>query len=284
MGWQFTNSVEEFAGVAGAYLASDPERHTVALTVVDNVLAGVRWSEDEMHFGWWVDDGQVCGAVFMTPPYPLQLVGVPDIAMTELVDALRARRADVTVVNGERAEADAFARAWTEGTALTVTIDMQQRLYRLEELGADPRPVAGTGRLATDADLELVTQWFTDFHAEAHAEQMAAEVLQENARRRVTERLIWLWEDGGERVAMAARNATAAGVARVGPVYTPPTHRKQGYGTAVTAACTQDALTSGARGAVLFTDLSNPTSNAIYQAIGYRPVVDRVIVKFVHSA
>jgi predicted GNAT family acetyltransferase len=283
MGWQFTNSVEDFVASAGAYFESDPERHTVALTVTESVLAGVRWSDDEMHFGWWTEDDEVRGAAFMTPPFPLHLVGVPIVAAVPLIEALHARGADVTAINGERDQAQAVADALTDGTDAEVAVEMQQRLYRLEELIPVPRPVAGSGRLATDADLELVTQWFTDFHDEAHAEQLTAAALQQNAQRRVSEQLVWLWESNGQRVSMAARSATAAGIARVGPVYTPPAHRKQGFGTAATAECTKDALATGARGAVLFTDLSNPTSNAIYQAIGYRPVVDRVILKFVHS-
>ena len=31
---------------------------------------------------------------------------------------------------------------------------------------------------------------------------------------------------------------------------------------------------------VLYTDLANPTSNALYQRLGYRPVEDRVIFSF----
>jgi predicted GNAT family acetyltransferase len=31
---------------------------------------------------------------------------------------------------------------------------------------------------------------------------------------------------------------------------------------------------------VLFTDLANPTSNALYQRLGYRPVEDRSLVEF----
>lgn len=80
--------------------------------------------------------------------------------------------------------------------------------------------------------------------------------------------------------ALAGRHATATGVARVAPVYTPPENRRCGYGAAVTAACTSDALHCGAQQVVLFTDLANPTSNAIYQRIGYRPVSDRTIVRF----
>jgi RimJ/RimL family protein N-acetyltransferase len=41
-------------------------------------------------------------------------------------------------------------------------------------------------------------------------------------------------------------------------------------------AVSQAALDAGARDVVLFTDLANATSNALYQRIGYRPVADRV--------
>jgi predicted GNAT family acetyltransferase len=280
MGWTFTHSVAEFTASAGSFVAADPERHTVALTVVESVQAGVRWSDEDMHFGWWTSDGAVRAAVFLTPPYPLQLIGVPSEAVAELVGALRARGAPVAAVNGERGQAADFARGWIAGTSLNSTTEMSQRLYRLEELRAPSPPAIGDGRLATSADLDLVIAWFTDFHAEAAAEQVTAEHLRDNAVRRIDQGLVWLWEDAGEPVAMAARNATAAGIARIGPVFTPTAKRRNGYGTAVTVACTQDALSTGARGAVLFTDLSNPTSNAIYQRIGYRPLEDRTILRF----
>jgi predicted GNAT family acetyltransferase len=68
-------------------------------------------------------------------------------------------------------------------------------------------------------------------------------------------------------------------VARIGPVYTPPEYRGHGYGSAVTAAATAAVLAAGAV-PVLYTDLANPTSNKIYQAIGYRAVADRAAVWF----
>ena len=100
-------------------------------------------------------------------------------------------------------------------------------------------------------------------------------------RNRIENGLLWVWEDStGAVVSLAGRNATAAGVARVAPVYTPPDNRRRGYGAAVTAACTSDAVRCGVQQVVLFTDLANPTSNAIYQRIGYRPVSDRAILRF----
>lgn len=39
----------------------------------------------------------------------------------------------------------------------------------------------------------------------------------------------------------------------------------------MTAEATAAAVRAGAAHVVLYTDLANPTSNSIYQAIGYRP-------------
>jgi predicted GNAT family acetyltransferase len=87
-----------------------------------------------------------------------------------------------------------------------------------------------------------------------------------------------LWEVAGEPVAMAGLTHTVAGVARIAGVYTPRAHRQQGYGGAVTTAASQTAMGRGASEVVLFTDLANATSNALYQRLGYRPVEDRVML------
>lgn len=281
MTWQFGNSAEEFAESTRLLLDGDPERHTLAVTIVEDVRGGFRWSDADPHFGWWADRGRVRAAVLMTPPYPLLLIAVPQSAIAGLVEGLRERAAPVTAVNGERESAAAFAVGWTSGTSLATTVALEQRLYRLERLIEPRRRASGAGRLAVDSDVDLVTRWLDAFHTETGAhELMKPEQLREMARRRVTGQLVWVWEDDAEPVAMAGRTPTVSGVARVGPVYTPVTSRRRGYGTAVTAACTQHASATGARGVVLFTDRSNPTSNAIYQEIGYRPVADRTVLRF----
>jgi predicted GNAT family acetyltransferase len=77
---------------------------------------------------------------------------------------------------------------------------------------------------------------------------------------------------------MAVLSRQVAGVCRVGTVYTPPDRRQRGYGGAVTAAVSQQALEAGAAEVVLYTDLANPTSNALYQRLGYRPIGDRLSI------
>jgi predicted GNAT family acetyltransferase len=79
---------------------------------------------------------------------------------------------------------------------------------------------------------------------------------------------------------MAGAHQPTAGVVRVAPVYTPSEHRRRGYGGAATVAVSQAALDASAADVVLFTDLANPTSNALYQRLGYRPLEERVVLRF----
>lgn len=83
---------------------------------------------------------------------------------------------------------------------------------------------------------------------------------------------------------MAGVRSPAAGVSRIGPVYTPPEHRDHGYGSAVTAAAARWAHSAGATEVVLFADLANPVSNAIYQRIGFLAVSDWVSIGFTPQA
>jgi predicted GNAT family acetyltransferase len=79
---------------------------------------------------------------------------------------------------------------------------------------------------------------------------------------------------------MAMLRAPAAGVSRIGPVFTPCDQRSRGYGSAVTAAAADLAHRNGTANVVLFADLANPVSNSIYQRIGFEPVVDSVRIDF----
>jgi GNAT superfamily N-acetyltransferase len=80
--------------------------------------------------------------------------------------------------------------------------------------------------------------------------------------------------DGGLKEEVLRRRAPAFAVACIGPVYTPPEQRRKGYASAAVATVSQLFLHAGAR-VCLYTDQANPTSNGIYQAIGYQPVVDQ---------
>ena len=90
----------------------------------------------------------------------------------------------------------------------------------------------------------------------------------------------WVWEVDGGPVAQATARPVVAGMSRIGPVYTPPEHRRHGYGAAVTAAASRWALGAGARCVVLFTDAATPTTNALSPRLGYRYRHDAVMLEF----
>ena len=149
-----------------------------------------------------------------------------------------------------------------------------------------PRGVDGAMRLADSGDRTLVLEWMTAFTEEAlHGADDP-----ERIERSVDARLgpggtggICLWETAGRAVSLAGFGRRTPNGLRI-PVYTPPEHRGHGYGSAVTAAASQIALDRGKRFCFLYTDLANPTSNAIYMRIGYRPVCDSREIAFVRRA
>lgn len=279
MSWTLTDDIEHFAPRVWDLLAGEPARHTIALTVIDSLRAGRRFSADPMLFGVYEDASAVRGAVLMTPPFELLLAAVPADTTAGLVAALREAGVAVPGANGEAATVDRFATAWTEGRGLPARVATQLRLYELGSLRPPHPPPAGRPRAATGHDLGTAVAFLRAFEQEIaghHATDVAA-----TARERIADERLWLWEDAsGAPASLAARTRTIVGVARIAPVYTPPQHRRRGYGTAITAACADDALHRGADHVVLFTDLANPTSNRIYQQIGFEPRGDSRVVRF----
>jgi predicted GNAT family acetyltransferase len=271
----------EFAARARPWLDGHPVEANVAATVLEATVAGQYRAEE----GLWLlvldGHGDVIGAGLQTPPYPLLLPPLPDGAAVAVAAELAGRARDLPGVNGPSETSTAFALAWRRLTGATVHRSMAERVYVLEAL-TPPAGVSGCARAAAGPDLELCVRWWDDFHAEAWPGTPRSDPTPQVSAR-IGAGLLWLWEDG-EPVSMAGVNPPAAGVARVGPVYTPPALRRRGYASAVTAAATRAGLAAGANRCMLYTDLANPTSNAIYQRLGYRAFADAVAYRFEPAA
>ncbi|MFI6478931.1 GNAT family N-acetyltransferase [Nonomuraea sp. NPDC050663] len=265
--WTISEDLGEYAKHAEPYLLTDPVANTVPLTVLANLRAGM--PHDGAFFGWYTGDGEVRGAIFRTPPFPLGLAAMPVEAVPALVKALDTRQ--IPAVQGPLPLADALA------AGRRITHHRAERLYRLGELTA-PAGVPGTGRIATAADTGLLAAWSAAFLAEATSDPVHD--VRQIVERRTARGDLVIWEDGGAPVAFAGVSTPAGGVSRIGPVYTPPEARGKGYGSAVTAFGSRHALDTRSEHVVLFTDLGNATSNKIYQEIGYLPVSDYAHITF----
>ena len=279
MAWTLTDSIEEYLVHAGGYLRARPVENTIELGATETLRARgpAAYGGPAPLFGWWHSPaGDIAAALLHTPPYPALLSGDP-AAAAPLAAELAGRGWALPGVNGPADGVTSFAAAWLRHTGAPSTLQRRSRLFRLGDLILPEPMPPGAARTAVEADTDLLADWYAAFSAETGERGGLA-------RRDVTDRLgyggLTIWEVDGVPVAMAGRGRPAAGIVRVGPVYTPPGQRRRGYGGAATVAVTQAGLDDGADGVVLFTDLANPASNALYVRLGYRPVTDRLQLAF----
>jgi hypothetical protein len=283
---QFCADPGEFLAAAGGYLAADPVVSTVVTTVAHRLLAQQADGIGLPGRIWWLvvrNDSAVAGAGMRTAPFaPYRpfLLPMPDQAAVALARALHERGEEVLGLNGARPAVDVCAAELARLGGGRVQVSVHTRLHELGEL-VWPAPVPGGLQAATRDDLDLVMEWFGAFMgdadeqagrprgASAHEVPDRTEVL----RRLHTGRL-WFWvNQAGERVHLTGVSPPSFGVARVGPVYTPPTQRGRGWASNAVAEISRQIQAEGAR-VCLFTDQANPTSNKIYAALGYQPVAD----------
>ncbi|MGR4850605.1 GNAT family N-acetyltransferase [Streptomyces sp. LARHCF252] len=279
--WHLTQDLDDFLARAGTFLRSQPALHTLPLTVTETLRTRGRhvYGDGVPEFGVLERDGAVRASFFRTPPHWLNVTALT----SEEADALAARLAALGQrlpgVNADHDTAAAFTEAWQRHTGATATLRQRQRLYRLGTLTVpDPAPPGGP-RIAVEADRAQLIRWHAEF-TEAIGMGIARDA-DEWADARIEQGGITFWEaPDGTPVAMAGRTPLIAGQIRVAPVYTPPHLRGRGYAGAATAEISRTALASGAQEVLLFTDLANPTSNGLYQRIGYRAVADFAVYDF----
>ena len=257
---------------AADFLSSKPAEHNLVLTLLTE-----RSADPEPGRFWCARDGsEVLGVMFQSPlDLHAAITPAPPDAVGALAEVAAEGAPDLPGVSGEAATAARFAGCWAELLKLPAAPVEGQRLYELTTLRA-PDDVNGGLRRAVAGDADLLVAWMEGFEADTRGAAVRPEAL----LRRLADGLVWIWEDGGRAVSMASHTPALAGMARVGPVYTPPEHRRHGYAAACTAAVTQVALDTGAASCVLYTQLTNPQSNAIYRRLGYEPIQETVHYRF----
>ncbi|MGC4892645.1 GNAT family N-acetyltransferase [Micromonospora sp. DT31] len=283
----FYSDPTEFLAAAEPYLAADPVRGTVVASVAHRMAArraeGVALPEND----WWLvvrdASGAVVGAGMRCAPFPPRppfLLSMPDQAAVALAHTLHRRGERVRAVNGALPAVRVCAEEVARLDGGRVEVAQHTRVHVLDAL-APPAPVPGALRVASAADIDLVVAWFGAFMADAdeqagrprgtsaHEAPDRAELL-----RRIRDGRVWFWTDGsGRPVHLTAANPPSFGVARVGPVYTPPEQRGRGWAGNAVAEVSRLLTAEGAR-VCLFTDQANPVSNGLYARIGFRPLVD----------
>jgi len=252
---------------AHAFLVAEPARHNLLLSILESSI------EFALGGSFWlvVDGADVVGFGLESPPG----MGAVLSPMPASMGRLLAETITIPLprVQGEANTAAAFAGAWTERHRLGAEPE-GGRFYELGPVCA-VADAPGRLRLAEPADRPTLVEWTIAFGGET---QTIAEYAEQSVDLAVAREQMWVWDDG-RPVSMSGASNVAAGVARIRGVYTPPEQRGRGYAT----ACVEHQsrlLAERGLGCVLYTQLSNPTSNAIYQRIGYRPIAETLVYRF----
>jgi RimJ/RimL family protein N-acetyltransferase len=260
-----------FAGRVRPLLEADPASNVMA-TVLTSILEG-QPADPPPVFAYGLDRRDaVTVAALRVPPRPMLCTALDAAGAERLLDAWLDVDPEPAGINALAPTARLIAAGWERRMGGRARLRMRLALHALQAVTDPPRPAAGRLTRAGPEHWDLLVGWWEAFGAEAGAFVGSAERVVAHRLRRGDQ---WLWvQPAGEPVSMVATNLPVAGAVRIGPVYTPPGHRNRGYASAAVAAVSRQALSSGARSCMLFTDLGNPTSNHIYADVGYRRFAD----------
>ncbi len=266
---------ETFVASVGAFLTNHEAEHNLALGLLGRLRTEPRLYGFDPTFVVAEDAGGIAGCLLRTPPWGVVLSRFDSL---EAVDAVAAAVLDMHPglpgAVGPNDVVERFARTWSTSTGIRAERAIRQRVHAARVV-KDVSRAPGSMRRVGPGDIPVVLSWITAFAAEALGETAHGEDVEGTYRRREEDPDgAWLvWDDGGPVSLAAYGNPTPSGT-RIGPVYTPPEHRGRGYATSLVADLTAERLAAGLASCFLFTDLGNPTSNAIYARIGYEPVAD----------
>ncbi|MEV6113253.1 GNAT family N-acetyltransferase [Streptomyces sp. NPDC052109] len=282
--WHLTEDIDEFLSHANDFLCSRPALHTMQLTVLEKLRT--RGADAYGGAGTVVGRleraGEVGATFYRLPSGGLGVTPLTPEQAGTLAEHLVALGHCLRSISADHNTATAFAEAWQRHAGATPTLRVRLHLYRLGTL-TPPEPFPpGRGRLAGEPDHEHLMRWCREF-AEDVGEAVSIDAASWDGTRFAEKRYTFWETPDGTPVSMAGLNPMVGGQVRVDPVYTPAHLRGRGYAGAVTVEVSRAARAAGAKEVVLFTNAANPTSNALYRRVGYRPITDWAAYDFAYG-
>ena len=260
-----------FMAIAGPFLrAAEAENSVIALPAARMATTP---NEDDAgsYFASVSGAAGVVGAAFAGASGSVLITMAPDSAVALIANDLADRDINLKSLVGPLPPCEVFARTWRERTGRAHVLRVHLRHFELAGVPVVSE-APGVLRRPEAREHELIADWQVAFFDELGLPDDRARA-QRNLARRIERGWVHVWDDGGA-VAFVGFGQGDAGTVRVAPVYTVPHCRGRGYASAMVGELARRLLDAGTRAIFLTTDVANPTSNGIYQRIGFRPVAD----------
>jgi RimJ/RimL family protein N-acetyltransferase len=274
---RFYDDINQYYELVYPFLLKREVENGLPLSLIDTLKKDIeRYGEDPPVLCTVNRDDNIILISLRTPPYNQILSYTEDLeAIDILIKKLNRKYSEIPGVLGFKEGAERFAKLWCEIKAVKFKLAMNERLYKLTHVAEE---TLGKHQFikATDLYEDIVLRWGMEFMLEALPERDSEinERSLENRKEDIKEGRIFLLIDNDEPVSMARKAGKTPNGIAVNLVYTPPKLRRKGYATECVAKLSKLLLEEGNNYCFLFTDLSNPTSNSIYQKIGYQAVMD----------
>ncbi|MER2006560.1 MAG: GNAT family N-acetyltransferase [Psychrobacillus sp.] len=279
MRFQVYESAENFYEKAIPFLKENEDKFSLFLGVLERIRVG---GYENPLMATIEEDGDLIALFQMTPPHPLNMIFV-DLNKIEgsidlCIEEILQRDIHIDSVISVKEWARWFAEKWEAKTGQTSSLLMDQGLYRLDLVDDTLQASPGSWRLANDKDAPLIESWLSQFEGDTGLPRSAKEDIAKRVQTMLDTREVFLWEDEGEIVSMMKKARPSMHGVTVSMVFTPKEKRRKGYARTMVAACSKELLKEYDF-CVLYTDMLNPTSNKIYQEIGYQKLLDSVHIQ-----
>ncbi len=274
----YYDTVKPFKEKIEPILVKEEAKHNVILGIVNQLTQNE--IDPEKLFMCTVEDANQTSLIFLrTHPHNLLIAGKPD--QTEAISIAVNQFAEDGLVfpgiTGEKSLADLFAEKWKQVTGIEGYVGIKQGIYKLTKLNPI-KSMTGYLRQAVKEDAPLVAEWIKAF-TEYTMDNLTFEECQLRANDYIKQQSLYLWIDQNQPVSMVKwARPTKKGIV-VSLVYTPDAERGKGYASSSVHTFSKQLLDKY-QFCSLYTDLMNPTSNSIYQKIGYEWVCESIMIQF----
>ncbi|HFK1399941.1 GNAT family N-acetyltransferase [Bacillus cereus] len=157
-----------------------------------------------------------------------------------------------------------------------MNVVMEQGVYALQQV-KKKWTEEGIFREINSDELPVIEKWIYQFCEDVNLPTTKEEA-EQTAHTLITNHRLFGLEIDGKLVSVAAKTRPTKNNITINFVYTPKEERKKGYASNCVAALSQRMLDEGYKTTTLYTDLANPTSNKIYQEIGYEQIAESMLI------
>lgn len=270
------NDIQTYKSEVIPYLEQDEIVNNLAL----GLLIAVK-DEQPIFMATVTRENNIVMGLFQTSPKQIILSKAAEFTQEDihqLAALLDEKLEDIPGFIGEKDLTNQLAIEITNLRKRIPYVQMNQRLYRLDDIEKKSEDNGKLKRMEL-VNLPLVKEWVYQFCIDIN-EPMSKEDAEVKAKDLIERGRVYGWEVDGEIVSMANASRPTKSNITVNFVFTPLSERKKGYASSCVSAVTELMLNSGYKTTSLYTDLDNPTSNKIYMEIGYKPLIDSIVIHF----